>query len=117
VKKYDLFIEKIKKDAPDFLIIKEKNEVYISFDYFVNSLSDKSMPWLFKVYLDKNFNIIVEDEITKYAKEKYNEYSLKIKDINGNIFLNKDLMIIILNELNESNQLEYNEEKISFSLK
>lgn len=117
MEKYNLFIEKITKDAPDFLIIKEKNKVYLSFDYFVNNLSDKAMPWLFKVYLDKKFNIIAEDKITKYSKEKYSEYSLKIKDINGNIFLNTDLMSIILNELNEANQLEYNEEEISFSLK
>ncbi|MGL5651398.1 MAG: hypothetical protein ACRDDE_06565 [Paraclostridium sp.] len=117
MKRYNLFIDKIIENAPDFLTIEEDNEIYLSFDYFVNNLSDKAMPWLFKVYLDKKFNIIVEDKISKYAEEKYSKYSLKIKDLNGNIFLNKDLMVIILNELNEVNQLEYNDIEITFSLK
>ena len=114
---YNLFIDKIINDAPDFLIVRESNEVYLSFDYFVNNLSYKAMPWLFKVYLDKKFNLIVEDRITEYAKNKYSKYNLKITDLNGNIFLNKDLMSIILNELNELNQLEYDRTKITFSLK
>lgn len=117
MEQYNLFIEKIIKDVPDFLIIEENDEVYLSFDYFVNSLSDKAMPWLFKVYLDKNFNIIVEDKITKEIKEKYNENSLKIKNINGNIFLNKDLIKVILNELNKGNQLEFDKKKTTFSIK
>lgn len=117
MKRYNVFIDKIIENSPDFLTIEEDNEVYLSFDYFVNNLSDKAMPWLFKVYLDKKFNIVVEDKISKYAEDKYSKYNLKIKDLNGNIFLNSDLMIIILNELNEANQLEYNDIKRTFSLK
>lgn len=117
MEKYNVFIDKIIENSPDFLTIEEDNEIYLLFDYFVNNLSDKAMPWLFKVYLDKKFNIIVEDKISKYAVEKYSKYNLKIKDVNGNIFLNSDLMISILNELNEANQLEYNETGRTFSLK
>ena len=117
MEKYNVFIDKIIESAPDFLTIKECDKIYLSFDYFANNLSEKAMPWLFKVYLDKKFNIIVEDKVSKYAKDKYSTYSLEIKNLNGNIFLNKDLMIIILNELKEKDQLEYNDSERSFSLK
>lgn len=117
MEKYNEFFNKTLKNAPDFLIIKEGNEIFLSFDYFVNRLSDKAMPWLFKVYMDKKFNIIVEDEITDYIKNKFSTYNMKIKNVNGNIFLNKDLIIVILTELIELDQIEYDETKKMFSLK
>ncbi|MGL5328981.1 MAG: hypothetical protein ACRDD7_06910 [Peptostreptococcaceae bacterium] len=56
--KYEVFIEQIISETPEFMIIKKENEKYLLFDRFVNSLSDNAMPWLFKVYLDKNYNIL-----------------------------------------------------------
>lgn len=117
MEKYDKFFNIILNNAPDFLIINDGGEFYLSFDYFVNSLSDKAMPWLFKVYLDKQFNIIVEDKITDYIKVKYKEYNMQIKNINGNIFLNKDIITVILKELIEIGQIQYNDSEEMFSLK
>lgn len=115
--RFDVFINKLINEAPEFMKIKEDGEIYIVIDYLVNKLSDKAMPWLFKIYLDKKFNIIVEEKLTEYIKEKYADEKLKIVDINGNLFLNKGVMGVILKELEESNEGEYNEEKLTFSLK
>jgi hypothetical protein len=115
--KFDIFIDKLEVNAPEFMKVKEEGETYVVLDYLVNSLSDKAMTWLFKVYLDTKFNIIVENKLTDYIKDKYKDRELKLIDINGNIFLNKGIISVILEELEKSNQGEYNENEITFSLK
>lgn len=114
---YKSFVEGTIEDTPEFMIVEENNEKYLLFDRLVMELSDKAMPWLFKVYLDKNYNIIRDDKFTKEIKHKYNNLDLKIKDVSGNMFLNKDSMYVILNELNLHKQLVYKEETSKFQLK
>lgn len=114
--KYSNFIDKIINESPDFMVIEEDNEKYLLFDRFVTSLSDNAMPWLFKVYLDKNYNILRDDKLTDEIKEKYKDAHMKIIDINGNIFLNKDTINVILNELEINNQIEFNEKALEYKL-
>ena len=115
--RFDIFIDKLIANTPEFMKVKEDEETYIVLDYLVNSLSEKAMAWLFKVYLDTKFNIIVENKLTDYIKEKYKDRKLKLVDINGNIFLNKGVISVILEELEKANQGEYNESELTFSLK
>lgn len=115
--KFDLYIEKLIDDVPEFMKLVKNDEVYLLLDYVVTSLSSKAMPWLFKVYLDKNYNIIADDKLTNYIKAKYKERKLKIVDLNGNLFLNKGVIGVILEELENSNQGEYNKNTVTFSLK
>ena len=112
--KYYDYIDKLINDTPDFMIIND-DESYILLDRLVVDLSENAMPWLFKVYLDNNYNIIKDDNLTDYIKNKYKDISLKIKNDNGNIFLNKDVIYVILKELEENNQVVYENEK--FNLK
>ncbi|SCJ36033.1 Uncharacterised protein [uncultured Clostridium sp.] len=115
--KFDTLINNLIKNAPEFMLIKENEDTYVVLDYIVSSLDNKAMTWLFKVYLDKNFNIIVEDNLTNYIKDKYKDRNLKLINLNGNLFLNKDVISVILEELELSNQGEYDEENLTFSLK
>lgn len=112
--KYYEYIDKLINETPDFMIIND-DESYILLDRLVVNLSENAMPWLFKVYLDNNYNIIKDDNLTDYIKNKYKDISLKIKNDNGNIFLNKDVIYVILKELEENNQVVYENEK--FNLK
>ncbi|RDY24313.1 hypothetical protein CHF27_004310 [Romboutsia maritimum] len=115
--KYNAFIEKLIDDSPKYMVFDDNKEKYLLFDTFVMSLSDKAMPWLFKVYLDKNLNILKEDKFTFEVKKKYEKYNLNIVNINGNVFFNKDSLCVILIELNLDNQLLYNDENNKFNLK
>ena len=45
--------------------------------------------------------------VTAYIKYKYKDIDLKVRNENGNVFLNKDVMYVILKELEENNQLVY----------
>ena len=112
--KYYDYIDKLINDTPDFMLINDY-EIYVLLDRLVVDLSDNAMPWLFKVYLDKNYNILKDDNLTEYIKEKYSDIDLKIKNDNGNIFFNKNVIYIILKELEENNQAVYENEK--FNLK
>ncbi len=114
---FDKYIENLIQNTPDFMKIEKDDEIYLLLDYFVTSISNNAMTWLFKVYLDKNYNIIVNDKLTEYIKEKYKNKKLKIKNLNGNLFLNKGVIGVILEELEKSNQVEYNENTLTFSLK
>lgn len=114
IKKYYDYIEKLINDTPDFMIIND-NEKYVLLDRLVVDLSENAMPWLFKVYLDQNYNILKEDNLTDYIKDKYKDINLKVKNENGNVFLNKDVIYVILKELEENNQVVYENEK--FNLK
>ncbi|MEF9991902.1 MAG: hypothetical protein RR765_07390 [Peptostreptococcaceae bacterium] len=115
--RFDNFIDKLINDVPEFMKIEEDGEIYLFIDYLINNLNDKAMSWLFKVYLDKKFNIIVEDKLTEYIKVKYDDENLKIVNVNGNLFLNKGAIRVILKELEISSEGEYNEEELTFSLK
>lgn len=115
--KFDKYIEKLIENTPDFMRIEKDGEIYLLLDYVVTSMSSNAMTWLFKVYLDKNYNIIVDDKLTKHIQEKYKNKKLKIENLNGNLFLNKDVIGVILEELEKSNQGEYNENTLTFSLK
>ncbi|MFR2797707.1 hypothetical protein [Romboutsia timonensis] len=113
-KKYYDYIDKLINDTPDFMIINDE-ESYVLLDRLVVDLSENAMPWLFKVYLDNNYNILREDNLTDYIKDKYKDIDLKVRNENGNVFLNKDVMYVILKELEENNQVVYENEK--FNLK
>ena len=113
-KKYYDYIDKLVNDTPDFMMIND-DESYVLLDRLVVDLSENAMPWLFKVYLDTNYNILKEDNLTDYIKDKYKDIDLKVRNENRNLFLNKDVMYVILKELEENNQLVYEDGK--FNLK
>ena len=113
-KKYYDYIDKLINDTPDFMLIND-DESYVLLDRLVVDLSEYAMTWLFKVYLDNNYNILREDNLTDYIKDMYSDISLKVRNENGNVFLNKDVMYVILKELEENNQVVYENEK--FNLK
>ena len=113
-KKYYDYIDKLINDTPDFMMIND-DENYVLLDRLVVDLSENAMPWLFKVYLDQNYNILKEDNLTDYIKDKYKDIDLKVRNENGNVFLNKDVIYVILKELEENNQVVYENEK--FNLK
>ena len=56
-KKYYDYIDKLINDTPDFMMIND-DESYVLLDRLVVDLSENAMPWLFKVYLDNNYNIL-----------------------------------------------------------
>lgn len=111
-KKYYDYIEKLIENTPDFMIIND-DEKYVLLDRLVVDLSENAMPWLFKVYLEQNYNILKNDNLTDYIKNKFKDINLKVKNENGNIFLNKDVIYIILKELEENNQVVYENEKFN----
>ena len=111
-KKYYDYIDKLINDTPDFMMIND-DESYVLLDRLVVDLSENAMPWLFKVYLDQNYNILKEDNLTDYIKDKYKHIDLKVRNENGNVFLNKDVMYVILKELEENNQVVYENEKFN----
>ena len=111
-KKYYDYIEKLIENTPDFMIIND-DEKYVLLDRLVVDLSENAMPWLFKVYLEQNYNILKNDHLTDYIKNKYKDIKLKVKNENGNIFLNKYVIYIILKELEENNQVVYENEKFN----
>lgn len=111
-KKYYDYIEKLIDDTPDFMIIND-DEKYVLLDRLVVDLSENAMPWLFKVYLEQNYNILKDDNLTDYIKNKFKDINLKVKNENGNVFLNKDVIYIILKELEENNQVVYENEKFN----
>ena len=113
-KRYYDYIDKLISDTPDFMIIND-DESYVLLDRLVVDLSENAMPWLFKVYLDNNYNILREDNLTDYIKDKYKDIDLKVRNENGNVFLNKGVMYVILKELEENNQVVYEDGK--FNLK
>jgi len=114
---YKVFIEKILNESPEFMILEKDNEKYLLFDRFVTSLNEGAMPWLFKVYLENNYGILIEEKITNKIKEKYRYMELKIENINGNMFFNKELMYVIIKELQEHNQIIFDEDNLVFRLK
>ncbi|MEF9991701.1 MAG: hypothetical protein RRZ84_06165 [Romboutsia sp.] len=114
--KYTLFIEKLIMDTPYFMIVNESDETYLLFDRFVMGLSDKAMPWLFKVYLEEQYNILKNDKFTMSFREKYRSFELNIVNKDGNLFFNKDGMLSIIIELEELNQIKYNTENLIFEL-
>ena len=111
-KKYYDYIEKLIENTPDFMIIND-DEKYVLLDRLVVDLSENAMPWLFKVYLEQNYNILKDDNLTDYIKNKFKDIKLKVKNENGNVFLNKDVIYIILKELEENNQVVYENEKFN----
>ena len=111
-KKYYDYIDKLINDTPDFMMIND-NESYVLLDRLVVDLSENAMPWLFKVYLDQNYNILKEDNLTDYIKDKYKDIDLKVRNENGNVFLNKDVMYVILKELEDNSQVVYENGKFN----
>ena len=83
-KKYYDYIDKLINDTPDFMLIND-DESYVLLDRLVVDLSENAMPWLFKVYLDQNYNILKEDNLTDYIKDKYKDINLKVKNENGKL--------------------------------
>ena len=105
-KKYYDYINKLISDTPDFMMIND-DESFVLLDRLVVDLSENAMPWLFKVYLDTNYNILKEDNLTDYIKINYKDIDLKVRNENGNVFLNKDVIYVILKELEENNLVVY----------
>ena len=114
-KKYYDYIDKLINDTPDFMLIND-DESYVLLDRLVVDLSENAMTWLFKVYLDQNYNILKEDNLTDYIKDKYKDINLKVKNENGNVFLNRDVMYVILKELEENNQVVYEDGKFNAAI-
>ena len=110
--KYYDYIYKLISDTPDFMLIND-DESYVLLDRLVVDLSENAMPWLFKVYLENNYNILKEDNLTDYIKDKYKDIDLKVRNENGNVFLNKGVMYVILKELEENNQVVYEDGKFN----
>lgn len=94
IKKYYDYIDKLIENTPDFMIIND-DEKYVLLDRLVVDLSENAMPWLFKVYLEQNYNILKDDNLTDYIKNKFKDINLKVKNENGNVFLNKDVIYIL----------------------
>ena len=69
-----------------------------------------------KVYLENNYKILSEEKITNEIQEKYNDLELKIENLNGNMFFNKELMYAIIKELEEQNQIVFDEDNLLFKL-
>ena len=111
-KKYYDYIDKLINDTPDFMMIND-DESYVLLDRLVVDLSENAMPWLFKVYLEQNYNILKEDNLTDYIKDKYKDIDLKVRNENGNVFLNKDVMYVILKELEDNSQVVYENGKFN----
>ena len=111
-KKYYDYLDILINDTPDFMIIND-DESYVLLDRLVVDLSENAMPWLFKVYLDNNYNILREDNLTDYIKDKYKDIDLKVRNENGNVFLNKGIMYVILKELEDNNQVVYENGKFN----
>lgn len=111
-KKYYDYIDKLINDTPDFMMIND-DESYVLLDRLVVDLSENAMAWLFKVYLDQNYNILKEDNLTDYIKDKYKDIDLKVRNENGNVFLNKDVMYVILKELEDNSQVVYENGKFN----
>ena len=111
-KKYYDYIDRLISDTPDFMMIND-DESYVLLDRLVVDLSENAMPWLFKVYLDNNYNILREDNLTDYIKDKYKDIDLKVRNENGNVFLNKDVMYVILKELEDNSQVVYENGKFN----
>ena len=111
-KKYYDYIDKLINDTPDFMLIND-DESYVLLDRLVVDLSENAMAWLFKVYLDQNYNILKEDNLTDYIKDKYKDIDLKVRNENGNVFLNKDVMYVILKELEDNSQVVYENGKFN----
>lgn len=114
--KYENFIDKLIVESPNYMVVLNKNERYLLFDRFVSSLSENAMPWLFKVYLEQKYNILKEDQLTEYIRNKYRGLELNILNINGNLFFNKNLMCTILNELELQNQIIFNQKTSEIKL-
>ena len=83
-KKYYDYIDKLINDTPDFMLIND-DESYVLLDRLVVDLSENAMTWLFNVYLDQNYNILNEDNLTDYIKDKYKDIDLKVRNENGNV--------------------------------
>ena len=100
------YINNLKNKIPEFMIKEKNNKKYILLDFLANEVSRNSMSWLFKIYLEQKYKILKDDNITNYIKNKYKDYNPDIINYNGNLFLNDDLIEIILIELYEDNQLK-----------
>lgn len=113
--KYKNFVDNIIDNSEDFMIINKEEEVYLLFDRFVLGLSEKAMPWLFKVFLEQ-YSILKNDNFTLDIRSKYTDLTLRLLNENGHIFVNKDGLYAILIELEKVNQVKYNEKEKLFSL-
>ncbi len=114
IKKYKSYVDNLINNTPDFMMLDKDNEKYILLDRLVVDLSENAMPWLFKVYLQKQYNILQEDNISDYMKQKYEGIDIVNKD--GNLFFNDKMISAILKELEDNSQLEYLKEENTYKL-
>ena len=114
--KYKNFINNIFENSPEFMIINENSENYLILDRLVNVLNDNAMTWLFKVYLEQQYNILHNDKFTLDMRAKYKDLNLQVIDFNGNLFFNLDGLCAIIMELESVNQIVYNEQELNFKL-
>ncbi len=109
--RYNDFIENLINETPDFMVEIKDDEKFILLDRLVLELNERAMTWLVKIYLQENYKILKDDELTDYIKEKYQEENMEVLNSNGNLFLNKSTIKVILKELDENDQLTYEEGK------
>lgn len=114
--KHEIFVNGLIENSPEFMIIEESNEKYLLFDRLVMSLDDNAMPWLVKVYLEQQYNILKNDKFTLDFRSKYDKLNPQLINLSGNIFFNKDGMLAIIIELEKVGQLKYDEKNRTFNL-
>lgn len=114
--KYEIFLNNLFNHTPEFMKINEDNEIFLILDRFVVSLNENAMPWLFKVYLEQQYKILKNNKFTLSIRNKYSNLNPKVIDFNGNLFFNLDGLCVILKELEEVNQVIFNEVDITFNL-
>lgn len=114
--KYKVFLDNLFNDTPEFMKINEENEEFLILDRFIISLSESAMPWLFKVYLEQQYKILKNDKFTLSMRSKYSDLNLKVIDSSGNLFFNFDGLYAILRELEEVNQIIFNQDSFTFNL-
>lgn len=99
-----MFVNNLLDETEDFMTFEKNNNKYILLEKVVFEIAKSDVTWLFKVYLDK-FNILKDDTITDYMKNKYKGIDLVCVD--GNLFLNEKFIRFMLLELVENNILYF----------
>ena len=80
---------------------------------YINKLNEDKETYMLAIGEILKVNILKEDNLTDYIKDKYKDIDLKVRNENGNVFLNKDVIYVILKELEENNQVVYENGKFN----
>ena len=102
-----MFVNNLLDKTEEFMIFFKGNDKYILLDKVVFEIAKNDVTWLFKVYLDR-INIIKNNNITDYMKNKYEDIDLIC--LEGNLFVNEKFIRCMLFELVENNILEFEDD-------